>query len=358
MIISFRSSLVVLSFFTSTWCAAGCGSDLPGSAGGGAGIAGAAGSSTPEATGGSASGSAGAAGSIGTAAATGGAGASGSAGSADSAGAAGSSRASGNGGSGGANAAGAGAGGSSAGAGGSAGSGGSAPYDPCPTNGDACRIMPLGDSITDGCCGENTLSQRGAYRVELFHQALGHKKKVTFVGSGQSGPALVDNVVFPRKQEGHAGWVIATGGGHDGLQDRVEGWLKATPADIITLMIGTNDVQIQFDETNAPKRLGTLIDTITAAAPKALLVVAQTVPTQDDMQNVRVQAFNAAIPALVKARSGAGKHVTLVNMYSAFSAHADFKTSLLANRLHPTDAGYATMANVWWAAIGNLLPSQ
>ena len=254
--------------------------------------------------------------------------------------------------------AGGGAGGSSAGAGGSAGSGGSAPYNPCPTNGDACRIMPLGDSITNGCCGENTLSKFGGYRAELFHQALSHKKQITFAGSVETGPVLVDNVFFPRKHEGHPGWVIADGGGRLGLQGTVAGWLKATPADIITLMIGTNDVDIQLDLANTPKRLGTLLDTITTAAPKALLVVAQTVPTQDAVENTRVQAFNASIPALVKARSGAGKHVILVNMYGAFTAHTDFTASMLANKLHPTDAGYVTMANVWWAAIGNLLPSQ
>jgi lysophospholipase L1-like esterase len=239
-----------------------------------------------------------------------------------------------------------------------AGDGGAPAYDPCPTNGDACRVMPLGDSITDGCCGENTISQGASYRYELFHLSLANGKKLTFVGSHTSGPNTVDGVTFPKSQEGHPGYTIADGGGRSGLQTRVAGWLGATPADIVLLMIGTNDVDIQLDLTNAPKRLGTLVDTIIATSPKALVVVAQIVPTQDDNENGRVRTFNAAIPAVVKARADAGKHVVSVDMYGAFTQNADFKTKLLANGLHPTDAGYAEMADVWWKAIGSLLPAK
>lgn len=138
----------------------------------------------------------------------------------------------------------------------------------------------------------------------------------------------------------------------------VEGWLKATPPDIVTLMIGTNDVDLQVDLPNAPKRVGTLIDTITKTSPNALVVVAQIVPTQNDDENTRVQAFNAGLPAIVKAFADAGKHVILVDMYGAFTKNTDFKQAYLANALHPTDAGYAVLASTWWDAIGNLLPSK
>jgi lysophospholipase L1-like esterase len=230
-----------------------------------------------------------------------------------------------------------------------------ATYEPCPTNGDACRIMPLGDSITDGCCGENAISMGGSYRVELFRLARVNHKKITFVGSHESGPATADGAPFPKAQEGHPGWTIADGGGRSGLQTPVAGWLAATPPHVVLLMIGTNDVDISYDLPNAPARLGTLLDTIFTKAPTALVVLAQIVPTQKDDENQRVRAFNAALPALVAARAAAGKHVTLVDMYGAFTKDAAFKTKLLANALHPSDAGYAAMAQVWWAAIGEVL---
>jgi lysophospholipase L1-like esterase len=257
--------------------------------------------------------------------------------------------------------AGSGGSGGAAGAGGAAGSGGAgggSVSNPCPINGDACKIMPLGDSITDGCCGENTLSMGGSYRVALFRLSLTNNKKLTFVGSHSSGPNTVDNVAFPKKQEGHSGWTIADGGGRSGLQQQIAGWLKASPPDIVTLMIGTNDIDINLDLPNAPKRLGTLIDTIIQTSPNALVVLAQMVPTTDDNENKRVQAYNDAMPGMVKAYADSGKLVVLVDIYGAYTKNANFKTALLANKLHPSDAGYAVMADTWWAAIGNLLPTK
>lgn len=213
--------------------------------------------------------------------------------------------------------------------------------------------MPLGDSITDLGGQEN-----GAYRVDLFKLSLTNNKKLTFVGSHASGPQMVEGVPFPRQQEGHSGWTIADGGGRDGLYDQMQAWLAATPPDIVTLMIGTNDTDIQLDLANAPMRLGLLLDRIAMYAPNALTVVAQIVPTTDDTGNQRVQAYNAAIPALVKARADAGKHIVMVDMYKAFTDNPNYKTAYMGDKLHPKAEGLVVMANTWWAAIGSLLPAK
>ena len=265
----------------------------------------------------------------------------------------GGSGASGGGAAGSAGAGGAGGAGAGAGGGGAGGTGGQAAYNPCPTNGDPCRVMPLGDSITDLGGIENS-----AYRLPLFRLALMNDKNLTFVGSHESGPQMVDGVPFPRSQEGHSGWTIADGMGRDGLYDMIQGWLMATPPDIITLMIGTNDIDINFDRPNAPMRLGLLLDRIAMYAPNALTVVAQMVPTTQDDQNVYVQAFNAEIPAVVKQRADAGKHMITVDMYGAFTKNANYKTELMGDKLHPKQAGLEVMAQVWYDAIGPLLPAK
>ncbi len=220
-------------------------------------------------------------------------------------------------------------------------------------NGSPCRVMPLGDSITD-----NGGSHNAAYRYELFRLSLQNQKLLTFVGSKSSGPDMVDGQPFPKSTEGHAGWTIDDGGGRLGLYPEIVGWLASTPPDIITLMIGTNDVDIQFDLANAPKRLGLLIDRIATAAPNALIVVAKMVPTTDDTINLRVQAYNAAIPGLVQERAQAGKHVVVVDMYEAFVQNPDYKSAYMGDTLHPKDEGLVVMANTWWDAIGDLLPSK
>ncbi|RYZ08368.1 MAG: endoglucanase [Myxococcales bacterium] len=242
-----------------------------------------------------------------------------------------------------------------AGASGSGGMGGAAAYNPCPTNGDPCKLMPLGDSITDGV---GSSADKPSYRYELFRLALMAQKKLTFVGSGQNGPQMVDGSPFPRNHEGHSGWTIDDGGGREGLYPKIEGWLNATSPHIVTLMIGTNDVNIELDLPNASKRLGLLIDRITATVPNALVVVAKIVPTTNDGKNQRVMAYNDAIPALVKARADVGKHVTSVDMYGAFTKNASYKSEYMNDELHPKDAGYTVMANTWYPVIGSLLPAK
>jgi lysophospholipase L1-like esterase len=221
-------------------------------------------------------------------------------------------------------------------------------YDPCPASPIPCRIMPLGDSITYGYQS----TTMGGYRSILFDAAFVANRSITFVGSLTSGPPTVDGVTFPQENEGHTGYTIDTGGGRPGLQPLVQGAIATYQPDIVTLMVGTNDVDIQLDLANAPARLGRLIDTILDANPDLLLVVAQITPTQDDAENARVKAYNAAIPGLVAARASSGKHILLVDMYGAFTADPSYKSDYMANPLHPNDAGCVLMGRVWYAAIG------
>ncbi|WP_437766747.1 hypothetical protein WMF27_22915 [Sorangium sp. So ce281] len=92
------------------------------------------------------------------------------------------------------------------------GDGGAGGFTPCPTNGEPCKILPLGDSITDGV----GVQGGGGYRIELFRKARAAGKKITFVGSLMNGPATVDGASFPRAHEGHSGWKI----------DQIGGWCR------------------------------------------------------------------------------------------------------------------------------------
>ncbi len=224
-------------------------------------------------------------------------------------------------------------------------------YDPCPSA-TACRIMPLGDSIT---FGSGSSGAGGGYRIPLFRHVLADRKAVTFVGSVRNGPDLVDDQPFPRQSEGHGGFTIDEGGGRQGIYPLVGKALATHKPHIVLLMIGTNDINLNLDLANAAMRLGDLLDRITTTAPDALLVVAQIVPTTSEALNQRVRAYNQAIPGLVEARAAAGRHITMVDMYGAYSANPRFKTEYMADQLHPKDVGYVKMADTWYAAIARWL---
>ena len=64
----------------------------------------------------------------------------------------------------------------------------------------------------------------------------------------------------------------------------------------------------------------------------------------NDTTNARVRTYNDAIPGLVQTRAAAGKHIVVVDMYTAFTSNTSYKTALVSDELHPKDAGYAVMA--------------
>jgi len=228
-------------------------------------------------------------------------------------------------------------------------------FNPCADAG-TCIIMPLGDSITEGFP-----TFVGGYRVELFTEAVLANKSITFVGRRPNGPdgGIVQGKPFPPGSEGYSGYTIddEPDAGRLGIQPKVGPAITLFHPHIILMMIGTNDINQQIDVTNAPARLAALIDQITTAAPSSLLVVAQIVPTTMDNINALITAYNAAMPALIAQRVAAGKHVQLVNMYAAFTAHADYKTSLMTDNLHPNTAGYALLGTTWYQVIAGFLPA-
>jgi lysophospholipase L1-like esterase len=310
---------------------------------GGAGIVGTGGTSQ---TGGGTSSAAGAA--------TAGGGATGAAGSLSGGGGAGGAGTGAQGGAGGLSAGGTNAGGAAAGgaaSGGKAGSGGSggAAAGYCPTTaGTPCNIMPVGDSITEGCC----TAPMGGYRIELFHQALTNKKNITFVGTLTNGPGTVDSQTFPQKHEGHGGWKISQ------IAGVIDNAISSSHPHIVLLKIGTNDINGNDNIADAPTRLANLIDQICKDAPNALLVVSAIIPTTNDGTNNNVRTYNTAIKQKAEAAAASGKHVVFVDNYQAFAQNTNYKTALMADGLHPNTAGYVVLGDSFYGVISGYLPAK
>ena len=204
--------------------------------------------------------------------------------------------------------------------------------------------MPLGDSITAGNGGERN------YRLPLDNKLTQAGYKFHFVGSMNTPPPP------EAANEGHGGWEAADLAGAQQPpywepQDKPTGvgvWLPAAQPDIILLQAGTND--ILRGKPNPAKRLEGLLDKIHAVWPSCRIIVAQIVAnglTND------LTSFNAAIPGIVKARADQGWKIQTVDMWHALNYPADF-----ADGVHPTVAGYAKMADVWYAALIPYLRKQ
>ena len=163
------------------------------------------------------------------------------------------------------------------------------------------RVMPLGDSITEGT------QVPGGYRIGLWQRFSSAGYRVDFVGSQFNGPATLGD----HDHEGHPGWRI------DQIDASIVAWLQAYNPHTVLLHIGTNDILQNYNVSTAPSRLSTLIDHITATVPSAEVFVAQIIPLANSAQESLVRTFNAAIPGIVASKVSAGKHVHLVDMCQA-----------------------------------------
>ncbi len=235
-------------------------------------------------------------------------------------------------------------GGSTGGRGGSTGgstggSGGGVAFNPCPTNGDPCKVLPFGDSITAGTGSEP--QGGGGYRVDLFSRAVMANKKLTFVGTLMNGPDSVASMPFPKQHSGYGGNLIAQITAASIYDPSV-----ATNPHIVLLHIGTND--LYSEAAGAPTRLATLVDKLTTSLPNSLILVAKLIPSSSTYQPT--MDYNAAIGPLMQQRTAAGKHVVLVDLYTGWPANSS------SDGVHPNVAGYKWMAGVWYGAISGVLP--
>ncbi|MFI5912369.1 SGNH/GDSL hydrolase family protein [Dactylosporangium sp. NPDC051541] len=198
-----------------------------------------------------------------------------------------------------------------------------------PLTGPVVRIMPLGDSITEG----RTANGAGAYRVALWKRLTAAGVRVDFVGSLQYGPDDLPD----RDHEGHSGYRI------DEDDARATEWVRAADPRIVLIHLGTNDVLQDYDLPGAPQRMARLIDHVLAAAPGADVFVASLLPLKDRADQTRANTFNAALPGVVRDK---GPRVHFVDMSAAGITLDD-----LPDGIHPAAAGFTKMAAVWARAL-------
>lgn len=220
------------------------------------------------------------------------------------------------------------------------------------------RIMPIGDSITEGGDGA------GGFRrplFDLFTAAYGMPNLVGSRSMRQSDPTdFVDH-----DQDGYSAYridQITTGKGFWNalpIEERLRLWDPA----IVTLHAGTNDAQQNYRFFGNPKtgmpgvidRLDDLVSRIVAFNPEIYVIVAQIVPANapaSETTQAYIRALNAKIPAMVAAHQARGHRVSMVDLYTPMLAYPH------PDGIHPSTEGYRVMGQHWFQAIQALGVSE
>jgi hypothetical protein len=195
---------------------------------------------------------------------------------------------------------------------------------------DAIKIMPLGDSITQG----NT--KQDSYRRPLWHKLTDAGYQVDFVGSEKSNftgrPAHPD---FDEDNEGHYGWTIP------GVLEKLDGWLALNKPDIVLLHLGTNG-----KESGAEKaaELEQVIALLRKHNPKVVILLAQLITGGD---------INGLIPPLATKLNTPASPIILVDQSAGWEWQPGADT---VDGCHPNERGEEKMAVKWFDALVKILP--
>jgi len=222
-------------------------------------------------------------------------------------------------------------------------------------------IWFIGDSITQSNADGDG---NGSPRKSLYDLLVADESTFSFTGHftanidglPTTGGTAASNLYH--YHSGISGSVIGASGGRTNMTANIPGWwnsgrLASTRPDIVLIMLGTNDIDINADVANAPDRVKLLVDTILAQVgpgdPDPAIFVAQITPNTGSAAELqRVIDFNNALPTVIATLQGEGKDVTLVDQFTLINANTG---GLLRDSLHTNSAGNDVLASQWFEAI-------
>lgn len=217
--------------------------------------------------------------------------------------------------------------------------------------GRALRLLPMGDSITQG-----SPDKPGGYRGVLERRLQEAGCNFEFVGGRAANSAGMRHP----QHEGHPGFRIEElRRGHTNEFSSCRA-IKEIVADLrpdcVLLLVGTNN--LYFDApADAADEMNLLWDEIVGAASKPMLWVGtlpmilpglkswgHDIPTD---VGARVAAFNGLLGDMAEARTRRGQDVRLVNTANSVSGRED----LQADGVHPSAHAMERMGEIWWQAL-------
>ncbi len=210
------------------------------------------------------------------------------------------------------------------------------------------RIMPVGDSITEGVTlggnpNQPDPSLRISYRKKLYELLSGAGYRIDFVGSLSNGTAA--GVPDP-DHEGHAGWCDDNSppcSGSGNFNDSITSILNNIPPDMILLHIGTNQFSTDASGVNG------ILDKVSAWASSShplSVFLARIIPSVDG--SLQVTTFNNNVQGIATDRPNI--RIFIVDQQAELRSGGDANKAdplLMGDNLHPNQTGYDRMANRW-----------
>jgi lysophospholipase L1-like esterase len=216
------------------------------------------------------------------------------------------------------------------------------------------KILPLGDSLTRG---NNDIDYPngdipGGYRRLLGIRLTDAECSHDFLGSRSDNAAPG----MDPDHDGFPGWRT------DQVQAVLSSLLSTQP-DTVLLMLGTNDIMQAVPIATAAMNLGNIIEQINGTLPACRIYVATIPPVSGTVNwngqtpaqmNANANSYNTLVRGLVQQHAALGRKVTLVDMNALITLEDPDPLKNFfqpGDGIHPGQAGYDQLAELWFAAI-------
>lgn len=199
-------------------------------------------------------------------------------------------------------------------------------------------IHSIGDSLTRGQGAES----QGGYRIPLRDALVAAGKSVSTTGFRSDIPG-------PHRWSGEGGWRLRELA-HPGTKNKtglgIVDWVRAYPADIILLHIGTNDLGSgQVSNAVLAEWYGAMLDAMWPYSNKTHVFIAAHLVNLESAWG-GTTSYGDAVAAVVQQRIDAGRPYHLVEGMDSISGSANY-----SDPIHLSAAGYRLMADVWADAL-------
>lgn len=228
------------------------------------------------------------------------------------------------------------------------------------------KIMPLGDSLTNGENADIPAEERCGYRKLLSSLIAENAPELrfVFVGSQKSGGTAYGNSAALFRHEGHNGYVINDIYGkappHYGIAQNIDPWLKKYQPDAVFIMLGTNDIGLSFESGDLSmidrisENWELLAKTVLKALPDGGMLIAGAVPPirNGEIFNAWAKRLNSNLIKLSKSLDSDRKEVVFADINTAVNENG-LADSFCSDGGHFNEAGYTAVGNAFYKAFAS-----
>lgn len=214
-----------------------------------------------------------------------------------------------------------------------------------PSQSKPVRIVPIGDSITQGRKGGGTNKPCFSWRYPFWKKLVDLGAAFDLVGSEKGGfegdPEWADykGKAFDRDHEGHWGWKTGD------VRAKLGGWLEGYTPDVALIQLGTNDGKaVPLEQTVGEMRK--IVELLRGKNAKVTVLLGQCFHAWDPFP-----AMRKAMGDLAKELSTKASPVEIVDLSPGWVSDPDAAGSHTVDWVHPNAAGDERLAEFWMKAL-------